>query len=101
MTISIASLHALWDRNRDKPKHLFMLIVPENDRRPYISLVYYPGGWIAAKCFGIPIVLYEGKRYVPLTVVERARRKIFHSIWFHFKKVIGDQPELLTCPISL
>jgi hypothetical protein len=100
MSISIASLHALWHRNQDKPKSLFMLIIPEDDPQPYISIAYYPGGWLIAQWANIPIVKYEGHGYVPLILIERERRKIFYSIWHHFKKVIGDQPELLVCPIN-
>ena len=99
MAISIASLHARWHHHRDKPKHLFTLVIPETDVRPYISVAYYPGGWLGAKWAGAPTVAYDGKTYLPLTFVEKNRRKIFYSIWAHFHKVIGDQPELLVCPV--
>ncbi|MEL7503487.1 MAG: hypothetical protein AAFN18_13585 [Cyanobacteria bacterium J06554_6] len=99
MTISVASLHSHWDRHRDKPKHLFMLVIPEDDVRPYVSVAYFPGGWLVARLMSLPIVTYEGKSYIPLTMVEKSRRKIFYSIWLHFHGITGKQPELMVCPI--
>lgn len=101
MGVSIASLHLAWDRHQDKPKHLFTLVIPDRDPQPYVSAAYFPGGWLAAEIAGIPTVLYKGTTYVPLTVVEKGQRKLCLNVWEHFKKMMGEQHDLIACPVSL